>query len=187
MKNKFPDIEKLRTAWKLVGQKHYQQKYRGSKPNEEFEYLYHLNCVLLETQNAIFNSNQIYDSNLAMLCAILHDTIEDTTTTFEEIEGLFGEKVANGVMALTKNEALPKVNQMQDSLDRILKQGPEIAIVKMADRIANLQPPPHHWNTDKIKKYYSEALMIHHQLKDSNEYLSERFLQKINEYEQFFY
>ena len=48
------------------------------------------------------------DRSLAIQLALLHDTIEDTKTTYEEIQNLFGSIVADGVKALTKDTALEK-------------------------------------------------------------------------------
>ncbi|MBN1301187.1 MAG: hypothetical protein JW995_08205 [Melioribacteraceae bacterium] len=52
----------------------------------------------------------------------------------------------------------------------------------MADRITNLQPPPPHWNEDKIEKYKAEAELILEQLKDGSGYLACRLAQIISEY-----
>jgi len=48
--------------------------------------------------------DSIENAELAIVCAILHDTIEDTVVTYSELEKEFGEAVANGVMALSKDE-----------------------------------------------------------------------------------
>jgi len=62
-----------------------------------------------------------------MHCAILHDTIEDTKFNYDKVKELFGEKIANGVLALTKDESLPTKNEMMlDSLERIKKQPKEV-------------------------------------------------------------
>jgi len=47
-----------------------------------------------------------------------------------------------GVSALSKDEAVPKEKELEDSLHRIREQPAEILMVKLADRITNLQPPP---------------------------------------------
>ena len=75
--------------------------------------------------------------------------MEDTPATFEEISISFGLEVAEGVLALTKNQDLPKSEQMLDSLSRIKDQPKEVKAVKLADRITNLQEPPKYWNKSK--------------------------------------
>jgi GTP diphosphokinase / guanosine-3',5'-bis(diphosphate) 3'-diphosphatase len=55
-------------------------------------------------------------------CALFHDSIEDTNTSYNDIKNDFGKEVADGVLALTKNFDLPtKSEQMKDSLQRIKK------------------------------------------------------------------
>ena len=124
--------------------------------------------------------------NLAVVCALLHDTIEDTAVTFEDIETAFNQYVAAGVLALSKNSNLAtKQAQMLDSLVRIQKQPLEISMVKMADRITNLQPPPAHWTKDKIRNYRDEAQLILETLGTKNEYLAKRLKEKIDNYQQY--
>ena len=124
------------------------------------------------------------NGNLAVQCALLHDTLEDTDTIYRQLGDNFGPDVANGVAALTKDKTIgidikkkwrrDKL-QMADSLDRIRRQPQEIWIVKMADRVTNLQPPPKHWNQDKINRYREEAREIYEALKHGSPYLSDRF------------
>jgi (p)ppGpp synthase/HD superfamily hydrolase len=122
------------------------------------------------------------NADFAVLCAILHDTIEDTAADYATVLKAFGEDVANGVLALTKDFSLPKSEQMPDSLDRILKQPPEVAMVKMADRITNLAPPPDHWTVQKCLTYQEEARFILNKLGHVSNFLADRLQQKIDEY-----
>ena len=100
------------------------------------------------------------DWDLLLCSSILHDTLEDTTATYEELESNFGKEIAQGVLALTKNPNLPYEEQMPDSLKRIRKQPKEIAIVKMADRMFNMRDRVPTWPKDKQEAYKKEAQMI---------------------------
>lgn len=127
------------------------------------------------------------NADLAIKCAIFHDSIEDTEQSFEGVKELFGIEVANEVMALTKNEELEsKEEMMLDSLNRIKEQLKEIWAVKMADRICNLYAPPFYWNKERKMMYQKEAQLIHRELKEGNNYLAERLEKKINEYARYF-
>ena len=136
----------------------------------------------MEVSLALAKSPESYDADLAIQCALLHDTIEDTDVTKEQVAANFGAAVANGVMALSKNPDLPKPEQMADSLDRIRQQPKEIWMVKMADRITNLSEPPFHWNDDKIAQYQREAQKIHQALHTANDALATRLQEKITAY-----
>ena len=55
----------------------------------------------------------------------------------------------------------------------------------MADRITNLQPPPHYWTKEKINNYREEAQLILDTLGSANEYLAQRLADKIENYQQY--
>ena len=162
----------------FAGEKHSEQKVPGTNAN----YLVHISNVAMEVLTA-YNFDNDFDINLAIQVAILHDTIEDTNTDFEEIKNKFGENIATGVQALTKDEKLKsKKERMIDSLNRINQLQKEIGIVKIADRITNLQRPPKHWSKEKIVSYYEEAKLISSTLTKKNNYLNQRLSSKILEY-----
>ncbi len=163
-------------TYRFAAQAHQGQKFPGT----DISYIMHLSFVSMEIIAAL--NSEAHNGNLALNCALLHDTIEDTETTFEQINIEFGQAVAEGVLALTKNISLAKHLQMQDSLIRIKQQPPEIGMVKLADRITNLQAPPHHWTQDKINGYYHESLEIYEALKTSSQFLSTRLATKIQAY-----
>lgn len=171
--------ELYQKAIKYAGEKHSEQKVPGTNSN----YLLHISNVAMEVLMA-YNFDKNFDINFAIQTAILHDTIEDTTANFDEIKNKFGEPIAKAVDALTKNEKLQsKQEKMLDSLTRINTLQKEVGIVKIADRITNLQTPPSHWSQDKIKKYREEAKLISSMLTNKNAYLNKRLDSKIAEYE----
>jgi (p)ppGpp synthase/HD superfamily hydrolase len=154
------------------------------KTPKDLPYIAHITCVAMEVINACEKSSLDEEkANLAISCALLHDVIEDANITYDELYMKFGEKVANGVEALTKDKTLPsKQEQMKDSIERLLTQPYEVQMVKLADRITNLGIPPKHWDNDKIKKYQKEAGFILSCLGNSNIYLSKRLEEKIESY-----
>lgn len=165
-------------AMKFAGEKHSNQKVPGTKAN----YLLHISNVAMEVLMA-YNIKPSFDLDFAIQVAILHDTIEDTTADFEEIKNEFNEEIAVAVQALTKNEKLTsKEERMKDSLSRINELRKEVGLVKLADRITNLQTPPEHWSKAKSLKYWEEAKLIVDKLKGKNSYLQKRLDRKIEEY-----
>lgn len=152
--------------------------------DSDLPYVIHLSNVTMEILTAS-NHTDNFDLNFAVQVALLHDTLEDTNTTFEELETEFGFEIAEGVSALTKNANLPKEEKMLDSLSRISKLRKEVWAVKLADRITNLQKPPRIWDNPKRINYKKEALIILEKLKGGNSYLENRLQTKIEEYEQY--
>jgi (p)ppGpp synthase/HD superfamily hydrolase len=179
-------IEQLQRAWQVASQFHNGQKYKGQQEGQSVEYINHIGSVVLEVMAAVQLESQL-DADLALACAALHDTLEDTALDYVRLEAQFGSAIAQGVQALTKNEQLPtKQEQMQDSLARIRQQPQSVWAVKMADRICNLQPPPYHWSSQKKQTYQQEAQMIYEQLHPCSPYLAQRLQDKIKAYEQYF-
>ena len=175
------DQDNYLKAWNFASSIHNKQKIPGS----DLPYINHLGLVAMEAIAAIGNKN-IKNSHILVMCALLHDSIEDTSTTYEDIKKVFGDKIAEGVLSLTKNKDLPsKTEQMQDSVNRIKKQPQAVWMVKLCDRITNLQPPPTHWNKEQVAKYQNEARFILEQLGESSQFLAERLQMKIDAYDQY--
>lgn len=174
-------IDALQNIWQKVSILHSGQTYGGQKKNEKIEYINHIGSVVFEIINASKNTSD-FNADLAVKCAFLHDTIEDTNFSIEDLEKEYGQEVKAGVLALTKNTDLEKKHQMIDSLNRIKAQPKEVWAVKMADRICNLYAPPYYWNDSKKEKYLEEAKIIYEYLKEGNDYLAKRLSEKIEAY-----
>ena len=174
--------ESFKEAWNFATHFHQGQTYGGAKEGEQIDYLNHVAGVAMEVLWALPTDLRL-DGNLAVQCALLHDVIEDTTATPELVVERFGERVAAGVRALTKDKRLPtKAEQMADSLERIRLQPQEVWMVKLADRITNLYHPPYYWDNIKILAYQQEARVIYDVLHDANAALARRLQEKIEDY-----
>jgi (p)ppGpp synthase/HD superfamily hydrolase len=167
-------------AFSFAARAHRDQKLFGT----EYPYLYHIRLVCKEVIAAL-NKEGDRDGNLAIQCALLHDVLEDTDTTPEQLHREFGSDVTEGVEALTKNRSLSRSARIEDSLQRIIKQPKEVWMVKMADRINNLQLPPAHWDKEKIREYREEALLIYENLREGSFLLAERLKLMIDNYKRF--
>ena len=164
-----PGIEIWRPAWMFAGEVHKSQTVPGGAIN----YLAHLGSVTMEIISAHLRS-PLENLDLAVQCAILHDTIEDQDVTHQELSSRFGSAVADGVLALSKSSALPKAEAMRDSLTRIKQQPTAVWCVKLADRISNLHGAPPAWSAQKIENYRDEATAILEALRPANRILAER-------------
>lgn len=117
------DIEKVKAYAK--------EKYAGLIYDEQDFYKRHIKHVVQTLQR--FNPT---DAEIA--AAYLHDVIEDTDATYEEIVLLFGEEVADIVSRLTDK---PGKNRLERHLNTyyILRRNPSAVKVKLADRISNME------------------------------------------------
>lgn len=164
-------------ALRFAARAHGEQKTPMALP-----YVVHLASVTMEVIAAL-RAEPGQDEDLAVVCALLHDVVEDTMTTLAEVEAAFGPRVAAGVEALTKDIRVEKPRAMKDSLARILVQPPEIAVVKLGDRITNLTPPtPPHWTAKKIAAYREEGQLILDTLGGASPFLAARLRERIGDY-----
>lgn len=153
-------------------------------PGTGFPYTTHVTKVAMEVLRACAGDAS-FDADLACTCALLHDCVEDAGVTRAQLAAEFGEAVAAGVQALTKDEAVPKAQRMADSLGRIRAQPREVWLVKLADRITNLEAPPHYWSREKRLAYREEARAIHAALAEAHAGLAARLTQRIEAYLQY--
>ncbi|MEO8551374.1 MAG: HD domain-containing protein [Kofleriaceae bacterium] len=167
-------------ALRFAATKHEGQRMAGS----DLPYLVHVVSVTSEVIAALcLHSGPGLDGDLAVTCALLHDTLEDTATTQAELVATFGHAVTDGVLALSKLDAsIAKADQMANSLRRIRLQPREIWIVKLADRITNLAPPPEKWSSDKRRGYRDEAIQIADALAGASPVLDARIRARITGY-----
>lgn len=177
--------EKYFKAYNFAAEAHKGQLVPGT----DMPYVVHASIVAMEIIAALAVET-VERPNLAVQCALLHDCLEDTYIVYDEIVTQYGIYVADGVLALSKDGAVGKTEdeykrdrlQLEDSLQRIKQQPREIWMVKMADRIVNLQRPPSHWNDGKIVWYKQGAELIHKELSSASEYLGERLRARIDRY-----
>jgi (p)ppGpp synthase/HD superfamily hydrolase len=156
-------------TWLWASSYHAGQLYPGSG----LPYLTHIAQVVFSLLPGL-RADPSLDRELAISCAILHDTVEDTKATLEDILRVFGPEIARGVSALTKNPDMRKFEATLDSLKRIRECPREIWLVKLADRIANLGPrlPTSHWKWEKIRAYAQEGRLILEALGRASELLA---------------
>ncbi len=170
--------DKYLAAWGFAADAHRGQTVKGS----ERPYIVHLAGVAMEVMAAAV-AEGLDDVDLAVQSAVLHDCIEDTNVTYDDVAAEFGSAVADGVQALTKKFELEKSQSMLDSLARIRTQPREIWCVKLADRINNLQHPPGEWSREKRLSYRADAQVILNHLTEASAFLSNRLSHKIVAYQ----
>jgi guanosine-3',5'-bis(diphosphate) 3'-pyrophosphohydrolase len=89
--------------------------------------------------------------------AILHDTVEDTETSFEELEKNFGAEVREIVANVTDDKKLPKEERKRLQIEHAAHLPINAKQVKIADKISNVlgvtQAPPADWSLQRRKEY----------------------------------
>jgi len=107
--------------------------------------------------------------------ALLHDTVEDTETTQEELEQIFGNSIRRIVMEVTDDFNLPKAERKQLQIDHAAHISDQAKLVKLADKICNLRDvaecPPAEWSLQRRREYFDWAKQVIDQLRGVNKRL----------------
>lgn len=70
---------------------------------------------------------------------MLHDTVEDTDTTVQELKDKFGDSVAGIVQEVTDDKSLPKLERKRQQVEHAPHCSPKAKLVKLADKLDNLR------------------------------------------------
>jgi (p)ppGpp synthase/HD superfamily hydrolase len=146
-------LAKVCLAADFAARKHAGQKRKGAAAEP---YVNHL----AEVAELIAKSAD--EPNWMLICAAwLHDTVEDTATTREEIAGIFGDKVAAIVSEVTDDKSLPKPRRKELQVQNTPKKSDEAKLIKLADKTSNLRSlalsPPEWWDEARVSAYVDWA------------------------------
>jgi guanosine-3',5'-bis(diphosphate) 3'-pyrophosphohydrolase len=119
-------------------------------------------------------------TDVNVICgAILHDTIEDTETTAEELTVNFGETISKIVQEVTDDKKLPKEVRKRLQIEHAPHASHEAKLVKLADKICNLRDivstPPADWSLQRKQEYFDWAKKVVDQIRSASEELSSAF------------
>jgi len=102
----------------------------------------------------------------AVLCgALLHDTIEDTKTTADELRAVFGDEITSIVLDVTDDKNIKdKARRKELQVQHAPHISPKAKLVKLADKICNLRDiansPPADWSRERKSKYFDWAARV---------------------------
>ncbi|MBD2095502.1 HD domain-containing protein [Trichocoleus sp. FACHB-591] len=121
--------------------------------------------------NLLWNTGGVTDPAVIM-AALLHDTVEDTATTFAELAQEFGEEVQQLVKEVTDDKSLPKQERKQQQVEHAAHLSDKAKLVKLADKISNLRDiiasPPADWSYDRQREYFVWAKQVVDQMRGNH-------------------
>lgn len=118
-------------------------------------YFEHLSGVVARLKNLGMTNEDV------MCAAWLHDILEDTNTTFDEIEQRFGDKVAVLVLSLSKDMSLSKAKQEEQYVKQLKNASFNAKVIKLCDISANLKDIKHA-TLSKTKKVKTVRKIMHY-------------------------
>jgi len=116
---------------------------------------------------------------VTICAALLHDTIEDTETSTEELLEAFGPEVLSVVLEVTDDKTLDKADRKRAQVEHAAGKSDRAKMVKLADKISNLRDithnPPADWSDQRKREYFDWAKAVVDQLRGANPKLEELF------------
>jgi guanosine-3',5'-bis(diphosphate) 3'-pyrophosphohydrolase len=158
------DLKLLLKALDFASRKHTDQR---RKDKDSSPYINHPIAVA----NVLCNEGHVTDAET--ICgALLHDTIEDTATTPDELAQEFGLAIRDIVLEVTDDKTLPKAERKRLQIVHAQHASPKAKLVKLADKIANLRDlvssPPADWNSERRTQYFSWAKQVVNQIRGAH-------------------
>ena len=164
-------VQRILAAARFAAEKHARQKRKGA---EGEPYIGHL----LEVADLVAAASHDVDTEL-IVAALLHDTVEDTATTIEEVRERFGDDVAGLVAEVTDDKSLPKAMRKALQVKNAPHKSARAAMIKLADKTSNLRAivasPPADWNLERKLAYFDWARQVVDGLPQVSDFLRAEF------------
>jgi guanosine-3',5'-bis(diphosphate) 3'-pyrophosphohydrolase len=155
----------------FAAEKHRNQRRKDAAATP---YLNHV----IGVANVLATEGGVTDETL-LLAAVLHDTVEDTHTTFEEIEEHFGREMRDLVAEVTDDKSLPKDVRKELQVTHAAVASREAKQLKIADKICNVRDiaaaPPADWSLERRLAYFDWAERVVASCRGVNAALDEAF------------
>ncbi|CAF0732847.1 unnamed protein product [Adineta steineri] len=162
-------MEKFMHALQFAAHKH---RFQKRKDSDGTPYINHP----IGVAHILSNEAGIKDIDL-LIVALLHDTVEDTETTHEELQQEFGTRIADLVAELTDDKNLPKAERKRLQILNAKQLSSDAIIVRLADKIYNLRDlnreTPVGWSEQRVKEYFEWSVQIARQLAGHNAQMDE--------------
>lgn len=162
---------RLLKAVAFAAEKHKNQR---RKDVTAYPYINHL----IAAASVLAEEGNVTDEDL-LLAAILHDSVEDTETSFAEIEKHFGKTVADIVREVTDDKTLPKTERKRLQEERSPHSSSRAKQLKIADKICNIRDivhnPPANWPIERKREYLLWTIRVVEGCKGINVLLDHAF------------
>jgi guanosine-3',5'-bis(diphosphate) 3'-pyrophosphohydrolase len=120
-----------------------------------------------------------------LAAALLHDTLEDTETTPEELEAEFGKKVCEYVLDVSDDKTLPKDERKSRQIEHAKQISKGAALIKLGDKISNvtdvINNPPEDWDINRRKEYLDWAEKVIENCPKVNDRMENKFKEIIKQ------
>ena len=120
-----------------------------------------------------------------LVAAALHDTVEDTNTTLQELAERFGDEIERLVEEVTDDKTKPKEVRKELQIRTARNKSPKAKLIKLADKISNvtdiIRSPPHGWSSERKLEYLEWTEKVVRELEGTNECLESLYFARLKE------
>ena len=166
-----PGLALLLKALAFAAHKHRDQRRKDAEASPYINHPIALADVLV-------NEGGICDPEI-LSAALLHDTVEDTDTTPQELLDAFGPRIARIVAEVTDDKNLAKAERKRLQVEHAAGISAEAKLVKLADKICNLRDvalrPPSGWGLERRCEYFDWAKSVVDRLRGAHAGLEAAF------------
>ena len=163
----------LARAMDFAAHRHSAQRRKGIMAEP---YVIHLT----EVARLLAEATEGTDTEL-VIAGLLHDTIEDTATTEEDLRAAFGDDVAGLVLEVTDDKRLPREERKRLQIEHAPSKSRRARMIKIADKTSNLHSlsdsPPVGWSAHRKAEYVAWARRVVEACGPTNERLEALFAQ----------
>ncbi|MBL6618207.1 MAG: bifunctional (p)ppGpp synthetase/guanosine-3',5'-bis(diphosphate) 3'-pyrophosphohydrolase [Reyranella sp.] len=143
------DLVRLTQAADYAARQHIAQRRKGERAEPYINHLTEVAALLAEATDG----NDI----VLLMGGLLHDTLEDTDATYEDLQERFGPDVASLVAEVTDDKSLPKEERKRLQIEKTAGKSRRAKLLKIADKTSNLRSlvasPPAGWSRQRLSDY----------------------------------
>jgi guanosine-3',5'-bis(diphosphate) 3'-pyrophosphohydrolase len=171
------DVARILKAARFSAEKHRNQRRKGA---DAAPYINHPIAVA----ERLVSVGGVDDVDV-LIAALLHDTVEDTNVTPEELEQKFGPRVRSLVQEVTDDKSLPKAKRKQLQVEHAPHLSPGAKAIKLSDKISNIHDianhPPADWSKERKLEYLDWGERVVNGLRGINPELEQFFDQLVTD------
>jgi (p)ppGpp synthase/HD superfamily hydrolase len=163
-------VVRMTQAYHFAAEKHVNHRRKGEAAEPYMNHLTEVAELVAEASDGDLD---------IVVAAILHDTVEDTDATFEELAARFGARVAGLVAEVTDDKSLPKQTRKDLQVAHAPHASRAAQIIKLADKTSNLRAlatsPPAGWSDERRQDYVAWARKVVDGCRPASPWLAGKF------------
>jgi (p)ppGpp synthase/HD superfamily hydrolase len=147
------DLVRITQAADFAARKHIAQRRKGERAEPYINHLTEVAALLAEATDGL--------DPVLVMGGLLHDTLEDTDATYDDLAQLFGPEVASLVAEVTDDKSLPQKERKRLQVEHTPSISRRAKLLKIADKTSNLRglvaSPPSGWSHERLADYVDWA------------------------------